>query len=58
MIEEKLGQLEEDLEKVTMELDRLSQLRLKLLGAVEVLTGMKEEPKVKEGEVKTTKDSK
>tara|TARA_R100000234_G_scaffold96186_1_gene64471 strand:- start:130 stop:333 length:204 start_codon:yes stop_codon:yes gene_type:complete len=51
MVEEKLGQLKEDLEKVSVELDKLSQLRLKLLGAIEILTAMKEEseePEVKE----------
>ena len=45
MIEEKLGQLKEDLEKVSAELERLSQLRLKLMGAVEILTSMDEESK-------------
>ena len=44
MIEEKLSHLNEDLQKVSVELDRLSQLRLKLMGAIEVLEGMKEEP--------------
>ena len=44
MIEEKLETLKEDLQKVSVELDRLSQLRLKLMGAIEVLEGMKEEP--------------
>ena len=45
MIEEKLGQLKEDLEKVSAELEKLSQLRLKLLGAIEILTSMDEESK-------------
>ena len=44
MIEEKLKTLKEDLQKVSVELDRLSQLRLKLMGAIEVLEDMKEKP--------------
>jgi prefoldin subunit 5 len=45
MIEEKLETLKEDLQKVSTELDRLSQLRLKLMGAIEVLEGIEEEKK-------------
>ena len=44
MIEEKLKTLKEDLQKVSVELDRLSQLRLKLMGAIEVLEDIKNEP--------------
>lgn len=53
MIEDKLKQLEEEYAKVVKEVERLSQIGLKLAGAIEVLTGMKEEPEtVKEKEDK------
>ena len=49
MIEEKLTALREDFDKVSTELDRLSQLRLKLIGAIEILESFEKEevkPKV------------
>jgi|TARA_R100001082_G_scaffold107393_1_gene81233 hypothetical protein len=49
MVEEKLETLKEDLKKVTMELDRLTQLRLKLLGAIEVLDQINNEEEVEDG---------
>tara|TARA_R100000306_G_C4258564_1_gene84109 strand:+ start:59 stop:232 length:174 start_codon:yes stop_codon:yes gene_type:complete len=51
MIEEKLAHLKEDLQKVSLELDRLSQLRLKLMGAIEVLESLEEKEEVTEPEV-------
>jgi prefoldin subunit 5 len=51
MIEEKLKALKDDLEKVSLELDRLSQLRLKLMGAIEVLESLEEKEEVAEPEV-------
>tara|TARA_R100000963_G_C4535564_1_gene35034 strand:+ start:8 stop:172 length:165 start_codon:yes stop_codon:yes gene_type:complete len=45
MIEEKIGQLKEDYEKVSVEIEKFMQIRLKVLGAIEVLESMKEEPK-------------
>ena len=44
MIEEKLKQLTEEYNKVAQELDRLTQISLKLAGAIEVLQSMKEKP--------------
>jgi hypothetical protein len=53
MIEEKLSQLKEDYDKVSAEIDKFMQIRLKLLGAIEVLEGMKEESeKVEEEKVR------
>ena len=49
-MQEKLNQLKEDLSKVTAELDRLSQLRLNLLGAIEILESLEEES-VEEAEI-------
>ena len=49
MIEEKLEALKKDFDKVSTELDRLSQLRLKLIGAIEILESFEKEevkPKV------------
>ena len=48
MIEDKLSQLKEEYNKVAQELDRLTQISLKLSGAIEVLTGMEEvvEPEI------------
>ena len=48
MIEDKLKQLEEEYAKVVKEVERLSQIGLKLAGAIEVLTSMKEKPEVVE----------
>ena len=58
MIEEKLSHLKEDLQKVSVELDRLSQLRLKLMGAIEVLEGIEEESKEKPEEPEVVKEKK
>ena len=44
MIEEKLKQLTEEYNKVAQELDRLTQISLKLAGAIEVLQSMEEKP--------------
>ena len=48
MIEEKLSQLKEDYEKVSVEIEKLMQIRLKLLGAIEILEQLKEDDKSKE----------
>tara|TARA_R100000700_G_C3146747_1_gene126765 strand:- start:373 stop:525 length:153 start_codon:yes stop_codon:yes gene_type:complete len=47
MIEEKIEKLTEDYQTVMKELDRLNKVALKLSGAIEILTEMKEsdEPK-------------
>ena len=58
MIEEKLSHLKEDLQKVSVELDRLSQLRLKLMGAIEVLEGIEEESKEKPEKPEVVKEKK
>ena len=58
MIEEKLSHLKEDLQKVSAELDRLSQLRLKLMGAIEVLEGIEEESKEKPEKPEIVKEKK
>ena len=58
MIEEKLETLKEDLQKVSVELDRLSQLRLKLMGAIEVLEGIEEESKEKPEKPEVVKEKK
>jgi len=42
IVEDKKSALTEDLEKVTAELDKLSQLRLKILGALEILDSLEE----------------
>jgi hypothetical protein len=55
MIEEKLTQLKEEYGKVTQELERLNQIALKLAGAIEVLTGMEEQPEVEVVEDKKEK---
>ena len=55
MIEEKLGQLKEEYDKVIKELERLNQIGLKLSGAIQVLQGMEEkaeEPEVVEDKKK------
>ena len=44
MIEEKIKQLTEEYNKVAQELDRLTQISLKLSGAIEVLQSMGEKP--------------
>ena len=44
MIEEKLGQLKEEYDKVVKELERLNQIALKLAGAIEVLSSLEEKP--------------
>jgi hypothetical protein len=56
VIEDKLKQLREEYEKVVKEVERLSQIGLKLAGAIEVLTGMEE--KVEEPEVVKEKKDK
>ena len=58
MIDDKLKQLNEEFQKVGSELDRLSQISLKLSGAIEILTSMKEEekPEVKVVEKDKKKD--
>jgi hypothetical protein len=43
MISDKLEKLREDFEKVSMELEKLTQLKLKLMGAIEVLAQVEEE---------------
>ena len=43
MISDKLKKLREDFEKVSSELEKLTQLKLKLMGAIEVLVQMEEE---------------
>ena len=48
MISDKINTLKEDLQNVSVELDRLTQLRLKLLGAIEILEQLKEDDKSKE----------
>ena len=55
MIEEKLVSLKEDLDKVVSELERLSQLRLKLMGAIEICEKMQEESKEDKKEEKSKK---
>lgn len=45
MIDEKLKALSEDLTKVSDELEKLTKLKLKIVGAIEILTQMKEEEK-------------
>ena len=57
MISDKLDRLKEDLQKVSIELDKLTQLRLKLLGAIEILEELKEDEESKE-EVNGSDDSK
>ena len=52
MIEEKLSQLKEDYEKVSVEIEKLMQIRLKLLGAIELLESMEEKPEDKKEEKK------
>ena len=42
-MQEKLDSLNEDLAKVSSQLEHLMQLRFKLLGAIEVLEAMKSE---------------
>ena len=57
MIEEKLSQLKEDYEKVSGELEKFSQIRLKILGAIEILESMKkDEEKPKEDKPKKEKE--
>ena len=51
MIEDKLKQLQEEYTKVTQELERLNQIGLKLAGAIEILTSLKEEESEPEVEV-------
>ena len=51
MIEDKLKQLQEEYGKVTQELERLNQIGLKLAGAIEILTSLKEEESKPEVEV-------
>ena len=48
MISDKINTLKEDFQNVSVELDRLTQLRLKLLGAIEILEQLKEDDKSKE----------
>ena len=55
MIEEKLSQLKEDLNKVLSELERLSQLRLKLVGAIEICEKIQEDSKEDKKEEKSKK---
>ena len=55
MIEDKLKQLKEEYGKVSAELERLNQIAFKLAGAIEVLSGMKEE---EEPEVEVVQDKK
>tara|TARA_Y100001963_G_C6576800_1_gene351477 strand:- start:290 stop:463 length:174 start_codon:yes stop_codon:yes gene_type:complete len=43
MVSDKLEKLREDFEKVSVELEKLTQLKLKLMGAIEVLTQIEEE---------------
>ena len=43
MISDKLKSLRCDFEKVSAELEKLTQLKLKLMGAIEVLVQMEEE---------------
>ena len=43
MVSEKLEKLREDFEKVSVELEKLTQLKLKLMGAIEVLVQVEEE---------------
>ncbi len=43
MISDKLKSLRGDFEKVSAELEKLTQLKLKLMGAIEVLVQMEEE---------------
>jgi hypothetical protein len=43
MISDKLKGLRDDFEKVSTELEKLTQLKLKLMGAIEVLVQMEEE---------------
>ena len=56
MIEEKLSQLKEDYDKVSAEIEKFMQIRLKLLGAIEVLDSMKQEEKPKEEKTKKEKE--
>ena len=56
MIEGKLSQLKEDYDKVSAEIDKFMQIRLKLLGAIEVLDAMKQEEKPKEEKSKKEKE--
>ena len=43
MVSDKLEKLREDFEKVSVELEKLTQFKLKLMGAIEVLTQIEEE---------------
>ena len=52
MIEKKLGQLKEDYDKVSAEIEKFMQIRLKLLGAIEILESMEEKPEDKKEEKK------
>ena len=52
-MQERLDKLNEDLAKVSSQLENLMQLRFKLLGAIEVLEAMKsesDEEKIEDGD--------
>ena len=56
MVSDKLEKLREDFEKVSVELEKLTQLKLKLMGAIEVLNQIEEESEDKTLDYKKEKN--